>query len=245
MPNKFEHGARFTPSETISQDVRQHTLFKRRILPWAADLMGATVLDAATGDGYYANLLAQYNFNVIAQDISEKMVKRTTTESSPPDKLVASADLLPYRDSSVNGILLKDTIVFFHPEMREKMFQEFSRVLSPEGSVLIISELQPNDKIKLITSKTRGRYGIDIPSTEDWRRAAKQISMEVADVVSILFPTSADVLKQQAQVYFDVAESTILYNNFHQTEGSEWHNRNIIIMKLLKKENKPKRSLTL
>jgi len=118
----------------------QQRLMNTHIYPWVSSLTGNHILDLGSGQGIESKLLQQNGALVVSQDASRSMLKATYFNG---DRVCADAGNLPYRDGVFDGVLLKDSLVFLNPDLRQEMFAECSRVLVPGGSMLVISEETP------------------------------------------------------------------------------------------------------
>jgi SAM-dependent methyltransferase len=93
-------------------------------------------LDAGCGPGF----LVQNRKNIIGIDISEAMLEHA--RATNPDCFFASVDLnrtLPFPDQSFDGVYSNNVLAYL--DQPNLVFQEFGRVLKPEGR-LIVSTLR-------------------------------------------------------------------------------------------------------
>ncbi len=90
-----------------------------------------TILDAGCGEGYYTTLIRQLtNVETCGLDISKNAIQACCRRSKEITWLVASVSDMPVADHSMNIIVS----VFSRID-----WSEFSRVLKPGGSVLVLS----------------------------------------------------------------------------------------------------------
>jgi SAM-dependent methyltransferase len=129
-------GERYLP--TIKGDIWcehwHRYLFAQRLVA------GLTVLDAASGEGYGASLLAQTAQSVIGVDISPQAATHASKQYATQTNLQfkqGSVTALPLADASVDCVVSFETIEHLH-EQRE-MLAEFARVLKPTGLLILSS----------------------------------------------------------------------------------------------------------
>ncbi|MCD4845044.1 MAG: methyltransferase domain-containing protein [Methanosarcinales archaeon] len=107
------------------------------------NLKTGLILDIGCGTGEQTLLLANNGYTVIGIDISMEMIKKANDrihQAKLDDKislLVASAQALPFRDESVDG-LISIFGVYSHVPMIDQAFEEISRVVRT-GSKSIIT----------------------------------------------------------------------------------------------------------
>jgi SAM-dependent methyltransferase len=93
----------------------------------------AFVCDIACGLGEAGDYIQrQSNFRVIRTDLNF-----TALSQGIGRRVRSLAEELPFPDSSLNGIHLKDALV--HIQDKRNLFDEFSRVLKPHGIVTVVS----------------------------------------------------------------------------------------------------------
>lgn len=128
-------GERFMPefpSDWGSEHIHRYLL--------ASELcVGKEVLDVASGEGYGSALLSKSARYVTGIDISEEAVA-FAREKYPIENLVYSqgtATALPFEDQSFDVVVSFETIE--HLTEQEAMMDELSRVLRPDGLLIISS----------------------------------------------------------------------------------------------------------
>ncbi|OKH31995.1 hypothetical protein FACHB389_20410 [Nostoc calcicola FACHB-389] len=102
-------------------------------------VIGKSVLDIASGEGYGSALLARVAESVIGVDISSEAVEYSSQEYRTYDNLkfmLGSCEAVPLPDNCVDVVTSFETIE--HHDKHEEMMLEIKRVLKPEG-ILIIS----------------------------------------------------------------------------------------------------------
>jgi ubiquinone/menaquinone biosynthesis C-methylase UbiE/peptidoglycan hydrolase CwlO-like protein len=102
-------------------------------------VIGKSVLDIASGEGYGSALLARFAESVIGVDISDEAVEYSSQEYRNYHNLkfiLGSCDAVPLPDNSVDIVTSFETIE--HHDKHQEMMLEIKRVLKPQG-ILIIS----------------------------------------------------------------------------------------------------------
>lgn len=108
---------------------------------------GKIVLDAACGEGYGSNILAQTAQKVIGIDIDEGAVSRAQTTYSDKSNLTfqrGTIENLDISDHSIDVVVSFETIEHVSEEVQRKFLNEIDRVLKPNG-ILVMST--PNKRI--------------------------------------------------------------------------------------------------
>ena len=101
------------------------------------------LLEVGSGDGYDANRINNSEINIIQSDISFEMVKLAKSNKKNNSKIVyvvSDAEKIPCKDNSLDAIMIVGAL--HHLPSPIKFFKEASRVLSPNG-ILIIG-FEPN-----------------------------------------------------------------------------------------------------
>ena len=102
---------------------------------------GKCVLDAACGEGYGSNILAETAREVIAVDIDKDAVSRARKLYEGKGNLsfrVGSIEKLDLPDHSIDVVVSFETIEHVYEEIQNKFLAEIDRVLKTNG-ILIIS----------------------------------------------------------------------------------------------------------
>jgi len=96
-----------------------------------------TILDAACGEGYGSNLLAESAQNVTGVDINKKTVDHAKNRYNKKNLsfIQASCTDLPFEDDSFDVVISFETLE--HLKEQEKMLAEFNRVLKNNGFLII------------------------------------------------------------------------------------------------------------
>lgn len=131
-----------------SPGFRVHTLTHLWLMDYLHEVAtyfegGKRVLEVGCGGGYFANLLKQAGYDVIAGDITGPRtplgqfwkLQRSKLDLTP-DFIRFDARAIPFRDNTFDGVIA--IAVLEHIEQNEeKSLQEISRVLCPEAAFFI------------------------------------------------------------------------------------------------------------
>jgi ubiquinone/menaquinone biosynthesis C-methylase UbiE len=120
----------FITGETMTEHLHRYAI--------AMDLVKEkTVLDIACGEGYGANLLAQYAAHVTGIDIDIRTVTKAKSKYVKKNLsfLAGCVENIPSPDSHFDIVVSFETIE--HTYDHEKMLQEIKRVLKPDGLLII------------------------------------------------------------------------------------------------------------
>lgn len=137
-------GERFVPDIDNSQLKIEH--FQR--YRWASQLVkDKVVLDAACGEGYGSNILAQSAKDVLGLDIDQETVEWAKNKYRDRRNLKfmqGSIAKLPIEDSSIDVVVSFETIEHVDAEIQRCYLQEIKRILKPEGFLVMST---PNKSI--------------------------------------------------------------------------------------------------
>ena len=130
-------GERFVPGAVGGELADEHVQRYRAACPLIADKI---VLDAACGEGFGSNMLADFAREVHGIDISEKTVQEAQIHYRR-DNLsfqCASVAQLPFPDERFDAVVSFETIEHINADTQEQFLQEIKRTLKKNG-ILIIS----------------------------------------------------------------------------------------------------------
>lgn len=134
-------GERYVPAE--SGEIRYEHLHR---YGWAcAAVEGLVVLDVACGEGYGSAMLARHAARVTGIDVSQEAVAHAQEAYQAIANLQfvqGSATRLAFADASVDAVVSFETLE--HLAEQEEMMAELSRVLKPNGFLILSS---PNKKV--------------------------------------------------------------------------------------------------
>lgn len=144
MPPFLEFtGERFVPGVwgEIAYEHWHRYIFAQRLA------VGRRVVDAACGEGYGSALLSAVAAQVVGIDIDSEAVRhaRASYADACPNLrfLQASAASLPLADRSVDLIVSFETIEHLPQSLQAPMIEEFARVLTADGLLVISSPNRP------------------------------------------------------------------------------------------------------
>ena len=105
---------------------------------------GKIVLDIASGEGYGSYLMSTSAKAVFGVDISEEAIRHSQSKYTEKNLkfMVGTCSELPLKDGSVDLVVSFETIE--HHDQHEEMMLEISRVLTPDGVLLISSPDKEN-----------------------------------------------------------------------------------------------------
>lgn len=130
-------GERFVPEVDDRELEIEHMQRYLSVLDVTA---GKIVLDAACGEGYGSNLIAEWAERVYGVDISEEAIRHASEQYKRPNLtfIKGSVASLPLPDRSVEVVISFETIEHIGEELQKAFLDEIKRVLVPDG-ILIIS----------------------------------------------------------------------------------------------------------
>ena len=139
-------GERYVPSDASNNNNEygiEHLQRYKFVLPYLKDKF---VLDAACGEGYGSDLIAQKAKNVIGIDISDEAINHAEIKYQRNNlKFIESnIDNLPFEDASFDAVVSFETIEHVPEEVQLSFIKEVRRVLKKDG-IFIIST--PNKRI--------------------------------------------------------------------------------------------------
>jgi len=115
-------------------------------------------LDAACGEGYGAALLAKTAASVEAVDISETAITHARERYGDMSGLVfhvADCTALPFADNEFDRVVSFETLE--HLTQQEQLLAEFSRVLKPDGYLILSS---PDKAVYTDQQKTNNEFHV-------------------------------------------------------------------------------------
>src|SRR3989344_984877 len=116
---------------------KQHDLLWHYIEPRLAGQSNLKILDAGCGTGWLANNLRPYAQSVKAFDSSSRLLEYGKEHSPQVNFLKTDlADKLPFADQEFD-LVVASLVLHDLPKLPET-FQEFRRILKPQGKLLII-----------------------------------------------------------------------------------------------------------
>ena len=137
-------GERFVPGEIVEQEiVIEHLQRYEAILEYVKDKV---VVDAASGEGYGSQILAQVASKVYGVDISREAVEAARNKYIKENLSFKEGSItqLPFDNESIDVVVSFETIEHVDESMQITFMKEIKRVLRKDG-ILIMST--PNKKI--------------------------------------------------------------------------------------------------
>ncbi len=131
-------GERFIPNFMLDKELEVEHL--QRYYSIIDLIKGKVVVDAASGEGYGADLLAQHAQSVYGIDISQEAIE-CAREKYHKENLYfinASIEHLPFPDNSIDVVVSFETIEHVDEDIQHCFMNEVRRVLDDDG-ILIIS----------------------------------------------------------------------------------------------------------
>ena len=148
------------------------------------------VLEIGCGTGIYTKFLVKDFKKVVATDADKEMCRQAKKEAPRAKIRVADAQLLPFPDSSFNGVF--GVSILHHITDCHRAFQEIFRVLKPGGWIAFC---EPN-QLNLLTAAVQMRYGERGVTRKNMLNYAKHAGLQVVEIGEILLrsPRTSNVL---------------------------------------------------
>lgn len=108
-----------------------------RLLDLLSPVKDGLYLDIGCGTGNYTNELASKGFSLCGIDPSEKMLTEARQKNSNIEWLNATAEEMPFDDTSFDGVIA--TLTIHHWKDLPKAFREIHHVLKPGGRIVIFT----------------------------------------------------------------------------------------------------------
>ena len=124
-------------AEDYSREFHKSDKYSEEIIAFLDKLDGKKVLDVGCGDGRDCKLIIEKGYSPTGVDVSESFLK-IARRKIPRGKFekVGLTDL-PYDENSFDGILANCSLQHIPTELLSETFEGFSRVLKPNGKLLI------------------------------------------------------------------------------------------------------------
>lgn len=153
--------AKFYTKEYFQSSLYDYTSFRlNRIVDLARPKVGGKILDLGCGPGEIAIRCASQGANVFGIDVSKDALRLCAERSLNEDVDIHLFEFdgrkLPFKSSTFNSIILADVIEHIDDETLKSLTIECSRVLVPDGRVIIHSSptkniIELSKKIKKIS----------------------------------------------------------------------------------------------
>ncbi len=164
------------------------------------------ILDIGCGTGEQSLFLAEKGYQVLGMDISQEMIRIAgdrIKEAGLKDKvslIIASAEALPFRDKSVNG-LISIFGVFSHVPRASQALQEIHRVLK-KGSRAVITVVNRWNLTWWVKTLLRGRV--------KWLIYALRSKEYIVDGLWTYYFSKGELKKMLRKIGFKVRIGSIL-----------------------------------
>ena len=131
-------GERFIISKSMQNEeiYIEHTIRYQSIINLIKDKI---VLDAATGDGYGANIMSSFALEVYGVDISSETIEHAKKhyKNKNLEYVEASIAKLPFPDAFFDVVVSFETIEHVDEELQKVFLKEIKRVLKNDGLLII------------------------------------------------------------------------------------------------------------
>jgi protein-L-isoaspartate O-methyltransferase len=166
------NGERFIPGMPISIEIEH----MHRYVLASSLAKGKHVLDVASGEGYGSNLLAQVAASVMGVDISAEVIEHAQETYQRPNLefRVGDCTQLPVDSSSIDVVVSFETIE--HHDQHEAMLAEISRVLKPDGMLIISS---PNKQTYSDIPGTHNQFHVKELYLDEFERLLRRVFSNV------------------------------------------------------------------
>ena len=114
-----------------------HRPLERKLLQKFAATCNGLICDVGCGPGHVTEFLSRFNVNVIGLDLSLGILKEARTRHSKIIFLQGDMLNLPFAAAKLAGIVAFYSIIHFGSNQVARAFAEMSRVLKPDGHVLL------------------------------------------------------------------------------------------------------------
>ncbi|MEM9955190.1 MAG: class I SAM-dependent methyltransferase [Chloroflexota bacterium] len=168
-------------------DTMREVFFSERVRETALSTIQTTVkagqvaADIGAGSGFITEALLKANYNVIAVDQSEEMLKTMKKKfgQRQVDYRVGNSENLPIEDNSVDYALAN--MYLHHVEDPALAVHEMTRILKPDGW-LVITDLDTHKHTFLIDEHHDRWMGFERDVVMEWFKKAGLISTKIADI---------------------------------------------------------------
>lgn len=155
------------------------------LIEWLEPSSDWTVLDVATGGGHVTKQLAPHVAHVISTDLTRQMLVVARDHIRKDCKnvsfVVADAENLPFLDESFDVVTCR--IAAHHFPNPKQFIAESARVLRPEGYLLLIDNVVPDDQqldeFVNMLEKLRDESHVRCCTIQEWTEWAEGASLEI------------------------------------------------------------------
>lgn len=122
--------------ELLGSVTAMHPSDLQLISTWAGDVDGE-IIDAGCGPGHWTNFLAEQGLDARGVDLVPEFISHARNTFPGVDFTLGSLDSLDVGMGSIGGILSWYSLIHHEPETIRVPLREFSRALTPGGTLLI------------------------------------------------------------------------------------------------------------
>lgn len=195
---RLERKWRTPPTHPLSTKelLRQERLC--RFIEEQGSLQGLNVLDIGCGEGFFARFLRNHGARVTALDGSNNALRHF--KSLDVEEISLQQDIFPYLnlpDQSFDLILAFDLLAELDGKDYRLAMSELSRLIKPQGKVLIASPLDPNTvdpllylqrlmETEFVLEKTTCCYGFYARKLPEWVKLNRTIYLFLEKIAQFL-----------------------------------------------------------
>ena len=163
------------------------------------------IVDLAAGYGIEAQELTRQGIACICQDASAAMIENAVIPIQ-----YGQVEALNYPMAAFRGALLKDTLIFLSPQQRSMMMCGLKRILSPQGSLLVVSETAPLYIIQYFNQLGDSDY-CRYPDFTSMKEKYLQLIAEGSIIKRLIYQTQPTQLMELARQHGFTYQSIVSY----------------------------------
>lgn len=143
-------GYNLAAKEYDSKAAYLNSFEKKQVIPLLGELDGKKILDVGAGTGRLTVMLRDHRAEVVALDVSEKMLEELHRKNKHIQTVVGDAESLPFPDNDFDIVTAAFLIV--HLKNPTRFFDEVYRVLKP-GGLFLVTNINQKDPPKIKTKE--------------------------------------------------------------------------------------------
>jgi ubiquinone/menaquinone biosynthesis C-methylase UbiE len=189
------------PNQFFKENFKDQPLINKYIDDWINILLSPKkVVDLTAGFGIDGQRLSrQQKISTFSMDRSFQVISHLPSNEVP--RIVAAAENPPFSESSFSGAILKDSLLFMSDLQRSQCFKNLNKVLVPNGSILVISELVEKFSVHYqakfpFGSSPQTAY---LSTKQELRKYVSEIKSMNFKIMHYVFPVSINSLFVQAE----------------------------------------------